>query len=603
MRFAVFALLGVACGSHSAAVAPDGGRAGASGGNKTDAAAGTIGTGASSGSGAVAGSTDASSTTTSDGDASAAGASGSDGSGMADASDAGPGTAGSVVPVTPTLVNYELTGTWPALTARSPMGPIKSQSGALTYTMIQVHDQFLAESCSIADYNKDGIPDISSGRRWYEGPDFKTVHIFRGGHDALPRAGTDAELPNSMSDDWADYPVDVDGDGWPDIIDIANPQHTATVSAAPAAQEYASAYWYKNPGAPANATDNFWTANLMQKGFVMEEHGLVDVDGDGKPEVLGACMNNVDSPSCAPGTAAPGTGVKGYYQADWANPTSPWTFHAVTRGYPLPFSSGLFNGIGMGDLDGDGRPDFLELAGAWIQPATLPAATVAWGGAGPQFAGSWVPTPFSVPPYLGTDNVGGDTGGSQMFAFDVDGDGLTDVISADAAYGWGLAWYQQMPPGAGACLGAVTTRSSASPNCFVKHPILDSNGMPIDGVAFSQLHAVQLVDMDGDGLPDVVTGKTWLADRYNGPDSMAAPVVYVFKLVREANPPRAGMAHFEPHLVNKAVAVTPATFPVQWSGGSGVGRQIAIGQINPQTDGIMDICVASKLGLFVYLGQ
>jgi hypothetical protein len=128
-------------------------------------------------------------------------------------------------------------------------------------------------------------------------------------------------------------------------------------------------------------------------------------------------------------------------------------------------------------------------------------------------------------------------------------------------------------------------------------------------VAFSELHAVQLVDMDGDGLPDIVTGKDWLACPYfcGDPDPQGTPVVYVFKLVRDADPPHAGKAHFEPHLVNAAVPASgtedAGAFPAAWTGGSGVGRQIAIGQINPQTDGIMDICVASKLGLFVYLGQ
>ena len=74
---------------------------------------------------------------------------------------------------------------------------------------------------------------------------------------------------------------------------------------------------------------------------------------------------------------------------------------------------------------------------------------------------------------------------------------------------------------------------------------------------------------------------------------------------RDATKP--GGAYFEPHLVNAAVQVVnqvdAGAFPASWTGGSGTGRQIAIGQINPQTDGIMDICVASKLGLFVYFGQ
>ena len=35
--------------------------------------------------------------------------------------------------------------------------------------------------------------------------------------------------------------------------------------------------------------------------------------------------------------------------------------------------------------------------------------------------------------------------------------------------------------------------------------------------------------------------------------------------------------------------------------GMGVGHQFAIGHVN--TDGIMDICIASKVGLAVFLGQ
>jgi hypothetical protein len=33
----------------------------------------------------------------------------------------------------------------------------------------------------------------------------------------------------------------------------------------------------------------------------------------------------------------------------------------------------------------------------------------------------------------------------------------------------------------------------------------------------------------------------------------------------------------------------------------GVGRQLSVGHAN--TDGIPDICIASKLGLYVFLGQ
>jgi hypothetical protein len=50
-----------------------------------------------------------------------------------------------------------------------------------------------------------------------------------------------------------------------------------------------------------------------------------------------------------------------------------------------------------------------------------------------------------------------------------------------------------------------------------------------------------------------------------------------------------GPVTFEPHPIDTSNAKV------------GVGRQIAVGHIN--TDGIMDVCVASKLGVYAFLGQ
>src|SRR5262245_43631551 len=53
-------------------------------------------------------------------------------------------------------------------------GPVKQTPGKLTFRKITIHETELAESASIGDFNRDGNPDIVSGRRWYEGPDFVT---------------------------------------------------------------------------------------------------------------------------------------------------------------------------------------------------------------------------------------------------------------------------------------------------------------------------------------------------------------------------------------------------------------------------------------------
>ena len=49
------------------------------------------------------------------------------------------------------------------------------------------------------------------------------------------------------------------------------------------------------------------------------------------------------------------------------------------------------------------------------------------------------------------------TGGSQMFAYDVNGDGLNDIITALAAHGFGLAWYEQYREGTAQSSSASTS--------------------------------------------------------------------------------------------------------------------------------------------------
>jgi hypothetical protein len=453
-------------------------------------------------------------------------------------------------------LNYQLTGSWPKLKAAFATKP-----GKLEFTKVTITDAFLAESCAIGDYNKDGQPDISSGRRWYEGPTFKTAHIFRGGHEALPTAGASSggpmkdEINTGVSDDQSDFAFDVDRDGWSDIINVSNVDTPDNLNPAPAPapQTHGSAYWYKNPGpALAGDPDPIWAKTLIHLDVKLEQHVFADVDGDGRPELLGACRG------CAPGE------TKGYYQADSTVP-SMWTYHPVTRRYTFPFGgTGKLHGIGMGDVDGDGRPDLLERGGAWLQqPNGTWNATVCPGaGCG------WISTTF----YDG--DPGEQRGGSQMYAADFDGDGDADVFSADWAHGYGLAWYEQQ-----------------ANQTFVRHQIMGTKTADdlakYGPVAFSEINAVQVVDMDGDGISDVVTGKMRfsLPIGYGAPDPMGVPYVYVFKTVRKPSP-NGGPVTFEPHLVDDKV---------------GVGAQIGVGHAN--TDGIVDFCVATKLGLHVFLGQ
>ncbi len=102
------------------------------------------------------------------------------------------------------------------------------------------------------------------------------------------------------------------------------------------------------------------------------------------------------------------------------------------------------------------------------------------------------------------------------------------------------------------------------------------------GVKFSQLHAVDLVDMDGDGLKDIITGKRYWAHGPGGDAEPAAPaVLYWFKLTRTA----AGVEYV----------------PYEIDNDSGVGTQVMAADVT--NDGLVDVLVGNKKGHFVFVQE
>jgi hypothetical protein len=157
-----------------------------------------------------------------------------------------------------------------------------------------------------------------------------------------------------------------------------------------------------------------------------------------------------------------------------------------------------------------------------------------------------------------------------MYAYDVNRDGLPDVLTVLAAHGYGLAWYEQLKK-----------RGPNGEIQFKQHLVMDQKpDQNHYDIEFSQMHAVVLTDIDGDGLKDIVTGKRFWA---HGSDLDAEPnapaVLYWFQLVRHH-----GKAEFVPHLIDN---------------NSGVGTQVVVADING--DGLPDIVVANKKGIFVFL--
>ena len=89
------------------------------------------------------------------------------------------------------------------------------------------------------------------------------------------------------------------------------------------------------------------------------------------------------------------------------------------------------------------------------------------------------------------------------------------------------------------------------------------------------------MDIDGDGLKDIITGKRFWAHGPAGDEEPSAPaVLYWFKQVRSADK----SVDFIPYLIDND---------------SGIGTQVVAKDVNG--DGLPDIIVGNKKGTFVHL--
>jgi hypothetical protein len=138
--------------------------------------------------------------------------------------------------------------------------------------------------------------------------------------------------------------------------------------------------------------------------------------------------------------------------------------------------------------------------------------------------------------------------------------------TALAAHQYGLSWFEHQGTG--------------SANTFVAHPILPSGAGTNN---FSQPHAMVAVDVDGDGLTDLITGKRYYAHPSDFPDpgTTDPAVTYWFELERGP-----GGATFVPHLIHSD---------------SGVGCNFVARDVTG--DGKVDIFTTNKRGTFLHIQQ
>ncbi|HEX2747322.1 MAG TPA: VCBS repeat-containing protein [Verrucomicrobiales bacterium] len=383
-----------------------------------------------------------------------------------------------------------------------------------TFQRVQLSDQFWCEGASFGDFNKDGVNDIVAGPWWWEGPDYKKKHELY-----APDVTFDLAVGPLTKVKVPGYEGGLGKKNTYSNNFFAFPQDfngDGWLDVLVIGFPGKDTSWFENP----KGEEKHWTRHEIFRQTDNESPTFTDITGDGKPELV--CITR---------------GAYGYASPDWSKPAEPWTWHPIS---PNKDYGNFTHGMGVGDVNGDKRMDLLEKDGWWEQPESL-AGDPVW---------KFHPVRFAA------------AGGAQMYAYDVNGDGRNDVITSLAAHGFGLSWYEQEGDGA-----------------FKQHVILGSQ--PSDspyGIKFSELHALDLVDMDGDGLKDIVTGKRfWSHGRVGDPDRNDEAVLYWFQLVRGPQG-----VDYVPHRIDND---------------SGVGTQVVAGDING--DKLPDVVIGNKKGIFV----
>lgn len=278
-------------------------------------------------------------------------------------------------------------------------------------------------------------------------------------------------------------------------------------------------YWYKNPGKDALLVGKAWERHEIISGRgECEATMLVDMDGDGQPELIPNHWNEARSVIII--RIEPGK--------DGADPTFT-PFEVAPRGNS--------HGMGIGDLSGDGRPDIVFGHGWFEAPSDGSIYEGGW-----KYHKAFDFMHNAVPSIIA----------------DVNGNGKNDVISGKG-HDYGVVWFEQ----GDTVNGEIT---------WTKHVIDDS---------FSQAHCMAWADLDGDGRPELITGKRYRG--HGGSDPGADDPVCLMRYWW--NPQKQA---FERQVISKGEGV-------------GAGMQIRVADLSK--NGKLDIAVAGKTGTYVLMNR
>lgn len=335
--------------------------------------------------------------------------------------------------------------------------------------------------------------------------------------------------------------ADINADGHPDLI--------------------SGAFWYEGP-------------TFIQRHFITEVKRVqeywddfstipIDVNGDGKMDIITGGWfeaklfwlenpgNNgpwkkhvIDETGNIETTRAYDLDGDGHLEIIPNNPNQPLKYYKLIRNAQGQGTGGFKkvdvadkqgHGLGFGDVNGDKRIDII-LNNGWLEAPKDPN-------------GKWIHH---------TDFDFGDAS-VPILVVDVNKDGLNDLIVGQG-HGYGLDWYEQK-------------KDSKGKISWLKHQIDPYN---------SQYHTMEWVDIDGDGVEELVTGKRFRAHNGNDPGANDPVGVYYFKWNGES-------------FTKNIISYGPL--------GEGKGAGIYFSIEDLRKSGRKDVIVAGKDGLYIFYNE